>query len=149
MQIKNNNQNFTTGFHIVRVGLAITFIWIGILILKSPESWGGYVQPWAVNLLPISVQKALLSTAVLDIIIGIFLLIDWLTWLAGLVAALHIIVVLTVSGITDITVRDIAILAAAVALMADSLPKNFTNKILQYKGSLYNKAQAIKNNKNY
>jgi hypothetical protein len=30
-----------TSFHILRVGLAITFLWIGVLIFKNPESWGG------------------------------------------------------------------------------------------------------------
>lgn len=109
-------------FHILRVGLAITFIWIGVLILKDPESWGGYVQPWVVKLLPFSVTQALLSTAILDIFIGILFLIDWQIWLAGFLGTLHLAVVLTVSGITDITVRDIGLLTATIAIMIDSLP---------------------------
>jgi hypothetical protein len=71
----------------------------------------------------------MIGTAILDIIIGSLLLIDSFVWLAALVGAIHIIIVLVVSGITDITVRDIAILAAAIALMADSLPKTFLDKI--------------------
>jgi len=120
-----------SSYHIVRVGLAITFIWIGILILKNPEAWGGYVRPWAVNLLPISIAQALLSTAILDIIIGVLFLIDWLPWLAGLVASLHLIIVLAVSGITDITVRDIGLLAATLVVTIESLPiyiKSFFKK---------------------
>lgn len=122
-----------SSYHILRVGLAITFIWIGVLILKDPESWGGYVQPWVVRLLPFSLTEVLISTAVLDVAIGVFLLIDWQTWLAGLVGALHIGTVLTVSGITDITVRDIGLLAGAVVIMIESLPfyiKNYFQKIL-------------------
>jgi uncharacterized membrane protein YphA (DoxX/SURF4 family) len=115
-----------TSFHILRVGLAITFLWIGVLIFKNPEAWGGYLQPWAVRLLPISLTQAMLGAAILDIAIGALLLIDFLPWLAALVGAIHIIIVLIVSGITDITVRDIAILAAAVSIMFDSLPKTFT-----------------------
>ena len=129
MQIENKNQNFTTGFHILRVGLAITFIWVGVLILKNPEAWGGYLQPWAVNLLPVSVEQALVGTAVLDIIIGILFLIDWLTWVAALIAALHLIIVLTVSGITDITVRDIGLLAAALVITLESLPQKIVNRL--------------------
>lgn len=115
-----------SSFHILRVGLAITFIWIGILILKSPESWGGYLQPWAFNLLinflHVPLQQAMIGTAFLDIIIGSLFLIDWMIWIAGLLAALHLATVLTVSGITDITVRDIGLLSAALALMIESLP---------------------------
>jgi len=120
-----------SSFHILRISLAITFIWIGVLILKNPESWGGYLEPWAVDFLPVSVTQALLGTAILDILIGILFLIDWLTWFAGFMASLHIIVVLTVSGITDITVRDIGLLTAALVVMIEDLPiymKSFFKK---------------------
>ena len=124
-----------TSFHILRVGLAITFIWIGILIIKDPESWGGYLQPWVVSLLPISIKEALLSTAVLDIIIGVLFLVDWQTWLAGLVGALHIGTVLIVSGITDITVRDIGLVAATIVVMIESLPLWLKNWFMKSKGA--------------
>jgi len=112
-----------TSFHILRVGLAITFLWIGILIFKQPEAWGGYLQPWAAGLLPIPIKEAMIGTAVLDILIGAFLLFDFFVWFVALLGAIHLIIILTVSGITDITVRDIGILAAIIALVIDSFPK--------------------------
>jgi len=118
-----------TSFHILRVGLAVTFLWIGVLIFKQPEAWGGYLMPWAAGLLPVPIEQAMMGTAVLDVIIGALLLYDFFVWFAALVGVIHLIIVLAVSGITDITVRDIGILAAAIALMADSLPENFINKI--------------------
>lgn len=74
----------------------------------------------------------MIMTAVLDIIIGFFLLIDSFVWLAALIGATHLIIILTVSGITDITVRDIGILAAVLALLADSLPKTVIDIILSW-----------------
>ncbi len=114
-------------YHILRVGLAITFIWIGILILKSPESWGGYLKPWAVDLLPISIAQAMIGAAFFNIAVGIMLLVDSFVWLVALASAVHIIIVLVVSGITDITVRDIGLLAATIAIMIESLPFSFKN----------------------
>ena len=119
-------------FHILRVGLAITFLWIGVLIFKQPQAWGGYLQPWAAGLLPFSLSQTMIATAILDIIIGFLLLIDLFVWIAALIGAIHLVVVLTVSGITDITVRDIAILSAIIAIMVDSLPKVFTDKIISW-----------------
>lgn len=119
-----------TSYHILRVGLAITFIWIGILIIKSPESWGGYLQPWAVKLLVVPIREALLATAALDIIIGVLLLIDWFPWVAGIMAAVHLGIVMTTSGITDITVRDIGLFTAAVALVIESLPYKIKSKLM-------------------
>lgn len=118
-----------TSFHFLRIGLAITFLWIGVLIFKNPEAWGGYLQPWAAGLVPIPIAQAMIGTAILDITIGAFLLIDFLPWLAALVGAVHLIIVLTVSGITDITVRDIGLLIAALAIVIDSLPQSIVSRI--------------------
>lgn len=118
-----------TSFHFLRVGLAITFLWIGVLIFKNPEAWGGYLQPWAAGLLPIPLSQAMIGTAILDITIGAFLLFDFLPWLAALVGAIHLVIVLSVSGVTDITVRDIGLLVAALAIVIDSLPPSITNRI--------------------
>lgn len=118
-----------TPYYILRIGLAVTFLWIGFLILKNPEAWGGYLQPWAVELLPIPLAQAMLGTAILDIAIGAFLLINFLPWLAALVGAVHLAVIMITSGITDITVRDIGLLGGVLALMIDSLPQTIINRI--------------------
>ena len=115
----------SSSFHILRVGLAITFLWIGILIFKEPEAWGGFVKPWIVELLPISLKGVMIGTALFDIVVGAFLLIDSFTWLAALLASLHLAIVLTVSGIDAITVRDIGLLTAALALAISAWPENF------------------------
>ena len=114
-----------TSSHFLRVGLAITFLWIGVLIFKEPEAWEGYLQPWAAGLLPVPLAQAMFATAILDIVIGVFLLAGVFTWLAALAAALHLAIVLAVSGITDFTVRDIGLLAGALALMIDSWPEKW------------------------
>ena len=114
-----------TSFHILRVGMAITFLWIGILIFKDPASWAGYLQPWAANLLPVPIERAMMGTAFLDVIIGLILLLDWKVWWGALLAAMHLTIVLVTSGITDITARDIGLLAGAIALMASTWPPNF------------------------
>jgi uncharacterized membrane protein YphA (DoxX/SURF4 family) len=112
-------------FHILRVGLAITFLWIGILILQSPEGWGSYIQPWVEKFLPFSIKETMISTAIFDLLVGFLLLIDSYVWIAALLGAVHLIIVLVVSGITEVTVRDIAILAGSVALFFESFPPKF------------------------
>lgn len=118
-----------TSFHFLRVGLAITFLWIGVLIFKNQEAWGGYLQPWAAGLLPIPLAQAMIGTAILNVTIGAFLLFDFLPWLAASVGGIHIVIVLTTSGITDITVRDIGLLVAALAIVIDSLPQSIISRI--------------------
>lgn len=115
----------TSAFHILRVGMAITFLWIGVLIFRDPQAWGSYLQPWAAHLLPIPIREAMIGTAALDITIGFFLLIDVMTWLAAMLGAVHLAIVLTVVGINVVTVRDIGLFAAALALMITAWPDKF------------------------
>ena len=72
----------------------------------------------------------MVATAILDIGIGVLLLVNRLVWMAALAGAIHLIIVLATSGVTDITVRDVGLLAAALALAVNFLPKSFYDKIM-------------------
>ncbi len=119
-------------YNILRIGLAVTFIWIGVLILRYPEAWGGYIMPWALKLMPMPLEQAMFSTAILDIIVGGFLLLNSFVWVASLVGTFHLVIVLVTSGITDITVRDIGLLAATLALMIETIPAQFIISLKKY-----------------
>jgi len=109
-------------FHILRISLAITFLWIGILILQNPIGWGAYILPWAENLLPASIEVTMYGAGILDVIIGILLLLNIFTWATSLIAILHLVIILIVSGINAITVRDIGLIGALVALAIHARP---------------------------
>ena len=101
---------------ILRLGLAITFIWIGIYIFQAPEAWGNYLLPWARELLPIPIKELMLGTAILDIAIGVLLAIGKFIWPAALVGSIHLAMVMATSGINAITVRDVGLLGATLFL---------------------------------
>ena len=112
----------TLSFHLLRIGLAITFVWIGVFILQDLRGWELMIQPWALKLLSGSLAFAMVSTAILDIVVGLFLLLNIWTWFFAFVGALHLIIVFITVGINIITVRDIGLLFATAALMVGSLP---------------------------
>src|SRR3989344_7941707 len=120
-------------FHVLRVGMATTFTWIGVLILEDPEGWGmGFVQPWALNFLIFPLKTIMLAAAIFDIIVGIWLLIGRFVWLAALLGSIHLATVLIVSGINAITVRDIGLLGGSLALFFSTFPfATSRNKINQ------------------
>ncbi|MBI2039228.1 MAG: hypothetical protein HYT22_03050 [Candidatus Niyogibacteria bacterium] len=120
------NQSY--GFHIVRVGLGITFLWVGVLIFQDPVGWGGFVLPWVRDLLPVPVEQAMLGTAVFDIAVGGLLLVGVWVWWAAILATIHLASVLTVAGIDPITVRDIGLLAASFALAVATWPEKWKMK---------------------
>jgi len=114
----------TISVYILRVGLAITFIWIGVLVVSDPLSWAGFIKPWAQNLLVFSLETTMTISGFLDIGIGILLLSPKILWRIGAVlGALHLASVLVVSGIDGITIRDVGLLASALALAFIEFPK--------------------------
>lgn len=109
--------------HFLRIGMGITFLWIGILIAQNPDAWGGYIQPWALKLMPLPVHQLMFGTAMFDIGIGVLLLINILSGLAGLLGALHLAAVLITTGINAITVRDIGLLGGAITIAIANWPR--------------------------
>ena len=124
----------SVAYHILRIGLGITFLWIGVLIFRSPEFWGGFLQPWAIDLLPVPLHEAMIGTAIVDILIGVAILINIGVWIAALIGSIHLAVILATTGITEITVRDIGLLGGMVALFWTNLPDRFRILIKKTRG---------------
>lgn len=122
---------YPAAFHVLRVGMAVTFLWIGLLILKAPEAWGGYLQPWALDLLPLPIEQMMIGTAIFDLVVGFLLLVNVWPWAASLLAAFHLAVVMIVGGINAVTVRDIGLFAGALALFLEAVPTKWQRRLIK------------------
>lgn len=118
-----------SSFHILRVAIAVTFIWIGVLIFQAPDAWGHLIRPWAQKFIPIPIAYAMIATAVLDVIVGVLLLIDSFVWVAALLGTLHLAAVIITVGVNPITIRDLGLLGASAALAIDAMPETVKSKI--------------------
>lgn len=104
---------------LVRIGLGITFILTGILILKDNDKWTHMLPAWFSKYLP-SARSFMVITAWTDIITGLWLLSGYFTGIAASLAALHLLGVLIVSGKQEFheVYRDIGLLFSSLALAA-------------------------------
>lgn len=125
----------STALAILRIGLGITFVWIGVYIVQDPLSWSGYIQPWVRKFLLASPEQVMFVNGLFDITLGALLLFNIWTWFASLLAAIHLVIVLIASGINSITVRDIGLLGAALALSLQTKPENLFQRFLGVRGS--------------
>lgn len=99
---------------LLRSSLGLTFVWIGVDILRHPTSWIGYVPA---NL-PTGLDRSLTLQlgGVFDVALGLLFLADRFPKTTALLAALHIGGVLATQGIDAVVVRDIGLLGASLAL---------------------------------
>jgi uncharacterized membrane protein YkgB len=109
-------------FHILRIGMAVTFLWIGLLMFQDPTYWAGFLPEMLIKNDP---MLFVYIAAGIDVVIGLLLLFDhWVFWIASF-AALHLLGILIISGIDIVTVRDIGLFAGALALMSHTWPKRW------------------------
>jgi hypothetical protein len=80
--------------------------------------WPNYLAPWIDTIVPGTAQQAMYAVGVVEIVAGVVVAVvprfgGWLVaaWLLGIIVNL-----LTIPGFYDIALRDVGLLAAAVAL---------------------------------
>lgn len=118
-----------TAFHILRIGIGVTFLWVGYMIWRAPVAWGSVIQPWAMRFLSAPLKEVMLATAVMDIVVGVLMLLNRLVYLAGLAGAVHMVIILITVGIDSVTVRDIGLAGASAALAWEGMPVRWREMI--------------------
>lgn len=100
---------------LLRAGLGIVFLWIGIDMVRHPDTWIGYLP----GTLPFGFSRSLFLTgnAILDSIIGIFLLLNFFPRIVAAIAVLHLLGILIVHPIDAVLIRDVGLLGTALALL--------------------------------
>lgn len=100
---------------LLRVGLAIVFLYAATSSLVSPRDWIGYVPDFIQLLLPAEV--VLVALSVVELVLAVWLLSGVYVRLAALVAA-ALLAGVTISNVSllPISFRDIGLFFAALAL---------------------------------
>ena len=111
-------QSITTARNILLLGLAFVFLYFGIDKFEHASLWIGWIPEWMDGLLHMSADRWLRIIAVTEIAIGAALIIPFrlIRQIAAIGATLHLVGILTQVGWNDVGIRDIGLLAMAVAL---------------------------------
>ncbi len=117
-----------SSLYVLRGGLAVTFIWIGYLVLQNPAGWARTIQPWAADLLPVSPDAFMTAIGYFDVTVGVLLLINPLAWLGALFGAIHLAGVVVAISSNGILARDLGLLGASLALAIETFPRALVDK---------------------
>ena len=116
MQFDEHKRKSLVSF-LLRVGVSVVFLYAGISSLSNPQDWIGFVPQW----ISIFVAKEtfLFMHGITDLLIGVWLLSNFKSFWAGLIASLGLIAIISVNFTQlEIIFRDVAILFASLAIMA-------------------------------
>ncbi len=100
---------------LLRLGIAIPFLYAAIAATLDPNSWIGFFPPWLQSILPGGVLLGLFS--LYELALSLWLLSGKKTYYAGGLASLTLLAI-TITNLTvlDIVFRDLGLLLAAIAL---------------------------------
>lgn len=100
---------------VLRIGLALVFLWFGFSQIVDTASWTAYVPDYAMSLSHLSVTTIVHLNGIFEIIFGTLLLLGLFTRFAALLLALHMIDITIIVGLDQTGVRDFAITIATIA----------------------------------
>ena len=101
---------------LLRIGLAIVFVWFGLHQLYSPQSWTAWIPSWFLNLGWVDAVTFIRGHALVNVALGLLLLSGWqVRWIA-IGVTLWLFDIVAVNGFTPETTRDIGLLFASLAL---------------------------------
>jgi hypothetical protein len=106
-------------FVLLRTAFTVAPIVVGLdKFTNLLTDWPAYLAPWIDALVPGTAQQAMYAVGVVEVLAGIVVAVaprfgGWLVaaWLAGIIVDL-----LTIPGFYDVALRDVGLLAGAVAL---------------------------------
>ena len=101
---------------ILRLGLAVLYLWFGMSEVAHPADWIAWVPPWASQLSGLSEAEIVLTNGLFETIAGLFLLAGFFTRWAALLLALHLFVIAFSVGYNDTGVRDFTLAIATLSL---------------------------------
>ena len=100
---------------ILRVALAVPFLFAAIDATLQPEAWIGFIPLFLRNIIPGALLLG--AHALLDFTLAVWLLSGWRTKYAAIFSALNLatIIIVNITAL-EIIFRDVGLLLAAVAL---------------------------------
>lgn len=100
---------------ILRISLALVFLYFGIVQLKDPSSWSGFV-PEFLTFSFLSANNIVVFNGFMEIVLGTFLIVGLYVRFASMVMALHLFGIAFSIGFSPLGIRDFGLAFATLAL---------------------------------
>ncbi len=101
---------------VLRIGIALVFIWFGINQISDTSQWLDYVPQWVSSLSGLSISTIVFLNGIFEITFGAALLLGFFTQFVALILTLHILDIMYIVGWNSIGVRDFGLSIAMITI---------------------------------
>lgn len=103
------------GPSILRIGLALVFLWFGLNQLFDPGSWVGWVPGWIHPIVHPAI--VVFVNGIFEVALGTMLLIGFMTRLSALILGVHLFFISLSVGYGGTMVRDLGLFIATFSIV--------------------------------
>ncbi|MAF36093.1 hypothetical protein CL622_03170 [archaeon] len=100
---------------LIRISMSLVILWFGINQLLFPQTWLGFLPQW-ISILPIEPTTIIITNAISEIVLGLLLLLGFLTRFVALILSIHILGIAISVGYNDIGIRDAGLALATFSI---------------------------------
>jgi uncharacterized membrane protein YphA (DoxX/SURF4 family) len=111
----DQNKLENSGLVLLRVGLALVFLWFGAEQLLHPNDWISYIPEFLNNFF-LPPVKLVMINGLFEVVASILLILNIHTRIVALLLAIHMIGIAISIGINPIGVRDLGLSVATLSL---------------------------------
>lgn len=118
-----NTSRRQLGLHVLRISIALIFLYFGFSQLFDSLRFVDMVPTWATNIIPIPPAMVIMGNGIFEVILGSLLAMNLFTRLVSAILALHLLPIIYEFGFTQTGMRDlcIALSSFSIFLIHDSL----------------------------
>jgi uncharacterized membrane protein YphA (DoxX/SURF4 family) len=114
-------QSLQTSQLMIRIGVAAVFLWFGVNKFIQPQYWiDAWMSPWAqhaAQAIGMSVTNAVFLVGIFEVLVAASLITGFFLRAFAAAAMVFLLLVLVATGLNEIVIRDIGIMAALGALV--------------------------------
>lgn len=101
---------------VLRVGLALVFLWFGTQQIFHASQWVGWIPAYILNILPVGAVAIVYFNGAFEVVFGTALLFGIFMRVTALLLALHMAHITFTVGYSEIGVRDFGLAVATFSL---------------------------------
>lgn len=101
---------------VLRLGLAMVFVWFGLNQLLHPIDWLGFIPSWATSLSGLSTNTLVFINGLFEVAMAILLAVGIQIRVVAWLLAAHMLLIVTDVGLNQIGIRDVGLLAGLISV---------------------------------